>query len=373
MALTDVEMVEVGKRADRFWPRLVESFSVHGIFLGVVLLFLAASKIAGVFNPLVAKHDSFATFIGVFSFSIPVAILGMVLIQFYFVASVDKSDKPLKDLWRRMKAVFSHHDTMVRGLPLYLCLLVFMYTFTVLKSNIPDFNAFAWDPTFDELDRVVHFGTRPWEWLQPIFGNLPATLLLNLNYNLWFMIMQVFWVYFAFVKSPGVQRTQFYLSFFLVWSIGGIFIASLLSSAGPCYYNLVVDGANPYAPLMEQLRAFNAIVPVWAVDTQTMLWQLRQDGSAMGGVTAMPSMHNATTLLFVLTAWNGPKILRNLLIAHMALIFLGSIHLGWHYAVDAYVGWTITLTLWVVAGKLAKAWNSRSQVQVFNASCVANI
>ncbi len=254
-----------------------------------------------------------------------------------------------------------------------LSLLFFMYTFTIVKANVSNYVPFAWDTTFDQWDKTLHFGTRPWEWLQPIFGNLFATVILNVNYNFWFIIMKLFWVYFAFIHAPGFERTRFYLAYMLTWCIGGSLFAVFFSSVGPCFYNYVESGVNPYAELMTQLRAFNEIIPVWAVDTQDMLWQFRVEGSAFGGITAMPSMHNATTLLFVLVTWNKAKWLRNLLIVHMILVFLGSIHLGWHYAVDAYVAWPITLACWYAASKLARWWEQRPSVQDFNPRYTENV
>jgi hypothetical protein len=61
------------------------------------------------------------------------------------------------------------------------------------------------------------------------------------------------------------------------------------------------------------------------------------------------------------------KAAAHILIAHMILIFLGSIHLGWHYAVDAYAAWAITLVLWPTAYYIAKWWEARPKVQAFNA------
>lgn len=373
MAMTGIDVLAAENRASRFGFRLRESFRLHGLFFALPLFYLLAFKVAGIFNSNLIDGDPFWMFISIMFFSTLVALLAMVIMQFYFVAAVDKSEKPISGLYRRMVSVLRHHDTMVRGIPMFLALLIFMYAFTFFKANVTNFIPFAWDVTFDRWDQVLHFGTRPWEWLQPVFGNVVGTLILNVNYNLWFMVMQLFWIYFGFIQKPGLDRTRFYVSFFFTWSIGGSLMAILFSSAGPCYYHLVVGGIGPYQPLMQQLRDFNAIVPIWAVDTQAMLWGLHSNGSIMGGVTAMPSMHNATALLFVLTTWNMSKRLRNLLIVHMILIFLGSVHLGWHYAVDAYFAWAITLVLWVAAHHIAKRWEAQPKIQSFNAQCSSNI
>jgi hypothetical protein len=373
MALVETDLLATQNSALRFGTGLRESFAVHGLFLGLALVYLLVFKTAGFLNAQIIDTDPVATFLSLLLFAVFASAFSMLIIQFYFVATVDKSEKPLQDLLRRMKAIFKHRDTMLRGIPMFLALLLFMYAFTLFKANISRFMPFSWDVTFDHLDQAIHFGTRPWEWLHPVFGNIVGTLVLNVNYNLWFMVMQMFLVYFAFLQTPGIARTRFYVCFFLICSIGGSMMAILFSSAGPCYFGFVVGGTGPYVSLTQYLREVNSVVPIWAVDTQDMLWNLRNKGSIMGGISAMPSVHNATALLFVLTTWNRSKRLRNLLIAHMILIFLGSVHLGWHYAVDAYSAWALTLVLWVVAHSLAMWWESRPQVQAFNAHCSGSI
>lgn len=373
MDMTGMDALAPGRPTSGFGLRLRESFRHHGVFLALPVFFLLAFKIAGLFNPNIIDPEPVSMVASLIGFSTVVAFLAMVVLQFYFVATVDKSEKPIKDLYRRMIAILRHHDTMVRGIPMFLSLLIFMYAFTLFKANIEKFIPFSWDVTFDRWDQALHFGTRPWEWLQPIFGNVVGTLILNVNYNFWFMVMQLFWIYFGFIHKPGLDRSRFYISFFLTWSIGGSLMAILFSSAGPCYYHMVVDGVNPYKPLMLQLQDFNAIVPIWAMDTQAMLWNLHSNDSVMGGITAMPSMHNATALLFVLTTWNKSKRLRNLLILHMILIFLGSVHLGWHYAVDAYVAWALTLVLWSAAHLIAKWWEAQPKTQTFNRQCSGTV
>ena len=151
-------------------------------------------------------------------------------------------------------------------------------------------------------DRALHFGYRPWELLQPVLGYWPITFLINLNYNMWFVVMNVFWAYYAFIANPSAERTRFFLSFVLIWMLGGGVLAVFFSSAGPCYFTELGISPDPYAPLMAYLNEANEHAPIWALMTQNMLWDLHAEGSAFGGVSAMPSMHNATALLFVLAS-----------------------------------------------------------------------
>jgi hypothetical protein len=279
----------------------------------------------------------------------------------------ERPKSPILRLCKKVAAVLSNKKTLAAGLPMYVSLFGFIYVFGLMKANITVIQPFAWDVTFDRLDVALHFGHRPWEWLQPVLGYPLITFLVNFNYNIWFFVMIGFWVYYAVLASPGVERTRYYLSFMLVWMIGGSFFAILFSSAGPCFYGEGRLGLSPdpYAALMAYLRSVNEVFPVWALATQDMLWAHREQSSAFGGVSAMPSMHNATVLLFLLTSRGWPRWVRLLLLAHFVLVYLGSIHLAWHYAVDAYLAWAIVLAVWWATGPLARWWESRPAALAF--------
>ena len=68
------------------------------------------------------------------------------------------------------------------------------------------------------------------------------------------------------------------------------------------------------------------------------------------GISAMPSLHVAIATLCALFAWRcGPRA-GMLMSVYAAIIFLASIHLGWHYAIDGYVSIVSTVLLWGAVG-----------------------
>ena len=353
---------------DRFGPLLRKSFSAHGIFLVLALAYLATFKLLNAEVPGMALNSGLEVALGIMFFSVPMALFALLGFKFIEMAIYEKPEHPLPTLWRNFKGVLTSREQMALGLPMFVSLVIFMYVFTMLKANISVLAPFSWDQTFDHWDRVLHFGYRPWELLQPIFGYWPVTFLINFNYNLWFVMMNVFWVYYAFLAKPGEERTRYYLSFMLIWMVGGGLLAVYFSSAGPCFFG---DGRlgfspDPYAPLMDYLRGANEHLPIWAIGTQDMLWDYRMEGSAFGGVSAMPSMHNATALLFVLASTGRPLWVRRAVVVHFILIFLGSIHLGWHYAVDSYLAWALTLAVWWAMGPVARWWENTRQARDFS-------
>jgi hypothetical protein len=292
----------------------------------------------------------------------------LLIYKFAEMAIYEKPESPMKGLWRNFKAVVTDRERMAAGLPVFVALVTFMYVFTMVKSYITVLAPFTWDTAFDQWDVALHFGYRPWELLQPVFGYWPVTFLVNLNYNMWFVVMNVFWAYYAFIAAPGEERTRFFMSYMAIWILGGGVLAVVFSSAGPCYFGRIGLSPDPYAPLMEYLRGANHYLPIWALNAQDMLWDLQAQGSAFGGISAMPSMHNATALLFVLTSAGRPVWVRRALIAHAVLIFLGSIHLGWHYAVDGYLAFALAYGVWRVMGPVSRWWENSKAVKDYQAA-----
>ena len=59
------------------------------------------------------------------------------------------------------------------------------------------------------------------------------------------------------------------------------------------------------------------------------------------GLMAMPSMHLTVVSLYVLFFWNEGRYCRWAAVIYAALVFMGSLYSGWHYAIDGYVGFAI--------------------------------
>jgi membrane-associated phospholipid phosphatase len=66
----------------------------------------------------------------------------------------------------------------------------------------------------------------------------------------------------------------------------------------------------------------------------------------------MPSMHVASSCLMALGAYQISRPLGRAMAVFAALIWIGSIQLGWHYAVDGIVGAAMTFAVWRMAGAI---------------------
>jgi membrane-associated phospholipid phosphatase len=169
----------------------------------------------------------------------------------------------------------------------------------------------------------------------------------------------------AFATSHRAENLRFFFAFILTWIIGGTVLATIFSSVGPCYYGFVYPGSDPFQPLLEGLDALNQHVPVFARGVQAMLWdgQTNPASGKLSGVSAMPSMHIATVFLLTRIAFVHHRRLGYASAVAGGLIFVGSILLAWHYAIDGIVGALVAWAAWSVAGVILRRRQTAPEVK----------
>ena len=245
---------------------------------------------------------------------------------------------------------------VLQGLFTVVLLPLFFGSFSVFKKMIPLINPYNWDTTFATWDAALHGGMDPWRLLQPVLGYPAVTIALDLVYAFWFFIVFGALLWQAFSVTDPQRRMRFLLSFVLCWILVGTVAATLLSSAGPVYFAPVTGSEYGYAELLAYLRDASPGNPILAVRTHEMLWQTYILGEAqMGhGISAMPSMHVAAAVLTGFLFWRSGRAARIAAIVFAAVIFLGSIHLAWHYAIDGYLAAAMALAVWKATPRLAR-------------------
>ncbi len=258
-------------------------------------------------------------------------------------------------LWQDAKRHVLRRDRFL-GIFVPLGLLpLFIPAFLTFKSLIPDVHPFAFDAALYQLDQALHFGVDPWRLTHAIFGSDAATFAINFLYNLWFVLIWGAAFYAIMRLDRPVERFHYLCALLACWIINGTVLAYALSSAGPCYFGPLIDGNDPYQPLMETLRAIDARLTassdwqgVWALDTQKALLDYHgtSDAVALGGISAMPSMHVSLSMVMAMGMWRFSRPLGVLLWGYAAAILIGSVHLGWHYAADGYLSIITTVLIW---------------------------
>jgi hypothetical protein len=143
--------------------------------------------------------------------------------------------------------------------------------------------------------------------------------------------------------------------------IGGVILAILLPAAGPVYMEALY-GDPMFKPLMDLLRQQSQIVEIRALALQELLW----DGFTKPeveplGISAFPSLHVAAAVNFACLGFAVNRIAGWVLSIFSGFIFVGSVHLGWHYAVDGIAGVFLAIVFWQISARAARWWLARTE------------
>lgn len=208
-----------------------------------------------------------------------------------------------------------------------------------LKIMLPLSVGFWADPLLTNLDAAI-FRTDPWlllRWLDP------AASLIDRAYMTW--APAKFAVLLVLLCLPESSRkSQALLAYFAL--CGTVMLGQyLLPSAGPVFYHHLGLGD----------RFADMPVRPWVARSAGYLWAgyLEAGGGVGTGISAMPSLHVAVALWLALVGRSYLPKLQVVGWAYFGVILVGSVYLGWHYALDGIVAVVITLAAWAIAGKRA--------------------
>jgi len=286
-------------------------------------------------------------------------IVGASLATLVYVVVARGQSIRRKDTWKWLgSALFSRLKLLSFGV-VFVAFSTMMPVFVAFKSSIPLFQPFSWDVAFMAWDRWLHFGYHPHELLQPVLGMPGATKLIDTVYFSWIHVMWFTVVWQAWHGSRATAvRSQFLLSFALCWIVLGSLLATLLSSAGPIYFGDVAGMPDPYGPLMEYLRTTNETHPLRVLRVRDLLWAayVSPGDSIVAGISAMPSLHIAIAVLMAFLGFSINRWLGWAYTAFAIAIFIGSIHLAWHYAIDGYFSAVAVAAIWWVSGRIVRWW-----------------
>ena len=293
-----------------------------------------------------------ADFVDYIAIVFMLAAIVFSLHRIFRMAVIDRDPAPLSTFIRSFIAFFADRNLIANSLNGLTALVVFSSAFSVLKGSIAILRPFSWDERLSNLDRVLHFGHAPYEWPLALL-KMPAVIFaINVAYNFWFVILIGAMMTAAIARQDTKLRHQFLISLIVLWIGAGFFVALGFSSAGPAYYARLGLG-DDYRPLMDALYVANSRYDIWALRTQDLLWQ-GYVGTTSGsvGISAFPSVHVISAVLFALYASRQSKVVGNAFWIFAGIIMVGSVMLGWHYAVDGYAGALISVLVWKAAGRL---------------------
>lgn len=220
---------------------------------------------------------------------------------------------------------------------------------STMKKAIPQFVPFYADGTIIGIEAAI-LGTDAWRLTHAVIGEA-ATRAIDLIYGLWHLsnIALLCWLVLTTDRRFQVRAV---ITYQLTWVLLGGVLATALSSVGPCFL-AEFTGSQRFAPLMEHLGALDARQGLHTLTARGYLLASEGTDSFGAGISAMPSLHVAVAFLTLLTVIVRTKslVFRFAAFAYLSVIFVGSIHLGWHYALDGVIAIIGVLAIWWASGK----------------------
>jgi hypothetical protein len=251
---------------------------------------------------------------------------------------------------------FLRPETLSLRVSIFVSWYVLMHVFATFKTMIGSVHGFTMDPSIAALERAALFGHDAWQYTHFLLGSPLGTFMLQMCYNVWFALMWAsILVCLLFVKNVRAVL-HYLLAFSLCWIVVGSLAAYFLASAGPCFYQRVFSDPH-FQPLMLRLHEIDRSLNLTSLDVQDTLWSwYGEHRNGLGaGISAMPSVHVGLAFVMARGAYLLRPLYGRIMMVYMAAIWIGSVHLGWHYALDGAVALLLVAPIWKISGWLARA------------------
>jgi membrane-associated phospholipid phosphatase len=333
---------------------LARQLRAHAVLAAMVAVYAVVAFLLGQAKSEPVDFNKFTAVFMRFATLVPQMIFMVLFWRLLHLTYIDRVPDRMSVMKAEVRAFIADRNRMLGGFVAAVIMTAMLVSFAQLKSQIPLLQPFVWDEYFAELDRKLHFGTLPHEYLHAVFGWHYSISFFTGIYNVWLFMMYFALVIACFLRTENPVRLRYLIAFVLTWAIGGNLLATLFSSAGPVYYDDLGLG-DTYASLMQRLEAHAATGALTVIDTQNLLWTWYTMDRPINAISAFPSMHVASTTLMALFAFCWHRRAGMAVTAFATGIMIGSVLLGWHYAVDGYVGAVVALLSWHVAGWIVRA------------------
>jgi len=151
-------------------------------------------------------------------------------------------------------------------------------------------------------------------------------------------------------------RWRYFAALSLVVMLLGTVVATLFSSVGPYLYDRFYGTAR-FAALVAAVDTSPVGSYMKEATAYLMASYANREIAPGTGISAMPSMHIAIGTLDALLLHRLGRLPSVLGWGYLALLLVGSVYMGWHYAIDSYVSLAAVLIIWFGVGRLPRACN----------------
>jgi len=225
---------------------------------------------------------------------------------------------------------------------------------TWLKELIPQISTYWADPMLRTVERAI-LTKDAWQFVPE-----PFVSPLDKLYAMWAPVK--FFALFAVLLRPASDfKARAIFAYFLSVAVFGTVGQFALASGGPIFYDRILGGTE-FAPLLQRLHEHAPMVEA----TSNYLWQSYMTGESSigGGISAMPSMHVTTTTWTAMVISGFWPKLKWPVWTFWCVILIGSVGLGWHYALDGVVGTAGALLCWRISPYFVRPRVGQSSIEV---------
>ncbi len=273
-------------------------------------------------------------------FSITIAFMIAMLRPLYLVAR--KHPHPTRQL---IQDVQQHWPTLLGMVIMLLAVPESLEAASRFKKLIPQIQPFYLDPYLVQIERTI-LRADAWQYTHAVLGPV-ATRIIDVIYGLWHLVNISLLCWICLSPSRRMQL-QAGISYQLAWLVLGAALATGMSSVGPCFYEYFF-GSDDFAPLMARLNEIGGDQGLHSLTAMQYLLASAGTDALGGGISAMPSLHVAIavlTWLVVKDQFPNRRLPGFVALTYVFVIFVGSVHLGWHYALDGVVSALAMVIIW---------------------------
>ena len=274
--------------------------------------------------------------------------------------------KPSLSFFKEGEKIFSEKintylTPMNTALALSCIVVIDLYKsiFCLAKSLIQKIHPYSFDAFFIALEKKIHFGKLPhqffYDYLAPNHLNILIEIMAYF-YVAWIFYILVFQIYACIYQLCHRRKLVYLYANFILFTIGGFVIATIFSSVGPLFLPDIFRHLSHHYPnfahILSERETYTGYKTYLAY---LFLIQEHQSPqiAALNGITAFPSMHVASSFLIVFLFWHKSLSIKTLTLIFALSILLGSVLLGFHYAVDGYAGILLAYLSFKTAEKCA--------------------